>query len=174
MSRKSFGTTLRLLAILLIPAAMLGLLQNEQPSALETTAPTFGFPDEFARYFHSITVPEGEERSGYTAGYRREALRTLQAARKGGVRLLPWVERGPGNVGGRTRGLVIDRNDPSGNTLLAGSVGGGIWRIWPSRCVTRVGERAGPTTIIDGRPFVSRRVNAGGTRARDAHVYEGD
>jgi photosystem II stability/assembly factor-like uncharacterized protein len=40
-----------------------------------------------------------------------------------------WVSRGPNNVGGRTRGILVDKRDPSGNTLFVGSVSGGIWKI---------------------------------------------
>ncbi|MEI2710342.1 MAG: hypothetical protein V9E96_15215 [Chitinophagaceae bacterium] len=32
------------------------------------------------------------------------------------------------NVGGRTRAIFIDQRDPTGNTVFAGSVGGGIWK----------------------------------------------
>ncbi len=39
-----------------------------------------------------------------------------------------WNERGPSNVSGRIRGLLVDRSDPTGNTVLVGGVGGGIWR----------------------------------------------
>lgn len=35
-----------------------------------------------------------------------------------------WTQRGPNNIGGRTRSLLA----MGGTTLLAGSVGGGIWR----------------------------------------------
>lgn len=38
---------------------------------------------------------------------------------------LEWEFLGPNNVGGRTRALLIDRNNP--NHLIAGSTGGGIW-----------------------------------------------
>jgi len=41
---------------------------------------------------------------------------------------ITWEERGPDNVGGRTRAIVVDVSDATGNTVLAGSVGGGIWR----------------------------------------------
>lgn len=37
-----------------------------------------------------------------------------------------WKERGPNNIGGRTRALLIDKNNP--NTIWAGAVGGGIWK----------------------------------------------
>lgn len=39
----------------------------------------------------------------------------------------PWVERGPNNVGGRTRALVWDPNDATGKKVWAGGVTGGLW-----------------------------------------------
>jgi hypothetical protein len=39
----------------------------------------------------------------------------------------PWVERGPNNIGGRTRVLVFDPNDNSHNRVFAGGVSGGLW-----------------------------------------------
>lgn len=39
-----------------------------------------------------------------------------------------WTERGPSNVSGRTRAIAIDPNDGTGNTVWAGSVGGGLWK----------------------------------------------
>jgi len=35
-----------------------------------------------------------------------------------------WDERGPNNVGGRTRAILVDLNDSSNNTVFAGGVGG--------------------------------------------------
>jgi hypothetical protein len=39
-----------------------------------------------------------------------------------------WTERGPINVGGRVRALVVDPTDATGNTLWAGTAGGGLWK----------------------------------------------
>ena len=39
-----------------------------------------------------------------------------------------WVERGPTNVGGRTRAVIFDPNDPTNETVFAGGVSGGIWK----------------------------------------------
>ena len=39
-----------------------------------------------------------------------------------------WRPLGPKNQGGRTRSLLIDANDATGNTVWAGSVGGGLWK----------------------------------------------
>ena len=38
---------------------------------------------------------------------------------------LNWFERGPDNIGGRTRGIIVDVNND--NTVYAGSVSGGLW-----------------------------------------------
>jgi len=46
----------------------------------------------------------------------------------GRVTALAWQERGPNNVGGRTRAIMIDKRDATGNTVFAGSVGGGIFK----------------------------------------------
>ncbi|MBL8754347.1 MAG: hypothetical protein JNK15_13680 [Planctomycetes bacterium] len=42
-----------------------------------------------------------------------------------GIGRFGWIERGPTNIGGRTRSLVIDPADT--NRMWAGAVGGGIW-----------------------------------------------
>ena len=39
-----------------------------------------------------------------------------------------WVERGPTNVGGRTRAIMFDPNDPTRETVFAGGVSGGLWK----------------------------------------------
>ena len=39
-----------------------------------------------------------------------------------------WTERGPNNVGGRTRAIMWDPNDPSGKTVFSGGVAGGLWK----------------------------------------------
>ncbi len=43
-----------------------------------------------------------------------------------GINSQTWVNAGPNNVGGRTRTLTFDRNNP--NVLITGGVSGGIWR----------------------------------------------
>ena len=39
-----------------------------------------------------------------------------------------WVERGPNNVGGRTRAVMFDPNDATNETVFAGGVSGGLWK----------------------------------------------
>ena len=58
------------------------------------------------------------------------AKQIMQSLYPSGVNVggLVWTERGPNNIGGRTRTIVVDKTDATGNTVIAGSVGGGIWR----------------------------------------------
>lgn len=39
-----------------------------------------------------------------------------------------WIERGPNNVGGRTRAMMFDPNDSSNETVFAGGVSGALWK----------------------------------------------
>ena len=39
-----------------------------------------------------------------------------------------FEERGPSNVSGRTRAMLVDIRDPSGKTIWAGGVSGGLWK----------------------------------------------
>ena len=45
-----------------------------------------------------------------------------------GLAAVTWQERGPTNIGGRTRAMIIDKRDATGNTVFAGSVSGGIFK----------------------------------------------
>ncbi len=54
----------------------------------------------------------------------REQINGL--AKTPGMQSATWVPRGPWNVGGRTRALGVDRNNPS--IIIAGGVSGGMWR----------------------------------------------
>lgn len=58
-------------------------------------------------------------------------MRTLQQLRFSlagrAIENVNWTERGPDNVGGRTRALMFDPNDGSGSKVWAGGVAGGLW-----------------------------------------------
>lgn len=45
-----------------------------------------------------------------------------------GVAAIEWKERGPDHVAGRTRAILLDANDATRNTVIAGGVSGGLWR----------------------------------------------
>ncbi len=85
----------------------------------------------FAAYHHAIRTHDGRPSPEYEANYRVKAFKKAQDALRSRVQLrepLDWIERGPANVGGRTRGLLIDPDDPTYRTWYVGSVGGGVWK----------------------------------------------
>ncbi|UCH10819.1 MAG: T9SS type A sorting domain-containing protein [Fidelibacterota bacterium] len=68
----------------------------------------------------------------YTSSYQLEQLE-LALQRRGlkktvGAQPIIWEERGPGNIDGRARAVIVDVTDPSGDTWFAASVGGGVWK----------------------------------------------
>jgi photosystem II stability/assembly factor-like uncharacterized protein len=88
-------------------------------------------PDEFAKFQHLIRTKEGTDISEYEANYKLDELEQAQkssSARKKAARSsnLAWTERGPANVPGRTRGLLVHPTNPK--IWFAGSAGGGVWK----------------------------------------------
>ncbi|MEP6584043.1 MAG: Calx-beta domain-containing protein [Ginsengibacter sp.] len=57
-----------------------------------------------------------------------EGVKQYFTSRQSAVSGISWQERGPNNVGGRTRALLFDKNDATKNTIFAGGVAGGIWK----------------------------------------------
>jgi len=55
------------------------------------------------------------------------AIRAAEISRQTEDITIAWEERGPKNIGGRTRAIMIDPNDPDKKKLWAGSVSGGLW-----------------------------------------------
>ncbi len=94
----------------------------------------------------SKKIPEGND--------SKQAIATASKSAKAGD-FSYWKNRGPYNVGGRTRALAIDRTNE--NIILAGGVSGGLWRStnggtsWEK--VTNLGQSPSITCIVqDPRP----------------------
>lgn len=88
-------------------------------------------PHNFYALHHAIRTKDGELTPRYETNYKQKALqKALKLNKTQGKKRenLAWTERGPGNVGGRTRGLIVDKRDTTLQTWLAGSAGGGIWK----------------------------------------------
>jgi photosystem II stability/assembly factor-like uncharacterized protein len=93
-------------------------------------------PQEFIKFHNGIRTPEGADKPQYKNGYllnelhkaKLEAAAFRKDARTDASGVLEWTERGPANVPGRTRGIVVDPADPNKNTWFACSVGGGVWK----------------------------------------------
>lgn len=86
---------------------------------------------------------------------KQEALKQFSGKNNSRRNFSFWKPRGPSNVGGRTRALLIDLQNE--NNILAGGVSGGLWRstntgeTW--RRVTRNQQSPNITAIVqDPRP----------------------
>lgn len=89
-------------------------------------------PDVYQEFHKEIRTPEDLESPDYSFNYRFKALKESKKksinARTAASGVLEFKSRGPANVPGRTRGLLVMQTDPEFNTWLAGAAGGGIWK----------------------------------------------
>lgn len=101
----------------------------------ETEGEKMDEPQLFAKYQMEIRTRNGEDKPSYPDNYRIKEL--LKARKVSSAKELPrtalgseytWIERGPGNIGGRTRAIAVDPDDATGSTFYVGSVGGGVWK----------------------------------------------
>ena len=113
------------------------LITQQIQKVKQKAAKTHKAAENAAPFFEALadikTTPDGVT---YPKNYKTKALakaRLLRGdlgkgLRKESADILPWMERGPGNVSGRVQGLVIDNSDPSGDTWFAATIGGGVWK----------------------------------------------
>ncbi len=73
------------------------------------------------------TIPKERLIGAFEVKQQKEAQMKLSGAHRG-IAGINWIERGPSNIGGRTRALMFDKNDPSFKTVFAGGIGGGLWK----------------------------------------------
>ncbi len=86
-------------------------------------------PELIAQIQRDQRTPNDLSQPSYGPNYTMSAY---QKAKKKGRKLksndATFTERGPANVAGRTRAIVVYAGDESLNTWLAGSASGGIWK----------------------------------------------
>ncbi|XRE43268.1 hypothetical protein ACIVBQ_001472 [Tenacibaculum discolor] len=85
------------------------------------------------RYFDQMQLltmnpATGKMEDGSLAGLREDLLKKRAQQKSPGENGNSWAERGPNNVGGRTRVVLFDPNDATNNTVYAGGVSGGLWK----------------------------------------------
>ncbi|MCW3806671.1 T9SS type A sorting domain-containing protein [Plebeiibacterium marinum] len=86
-------------------------------------------PDKYVEYKQAMK--SGFGKLEYPKNYKAKELKAAIAHKSSLKRTtedLPWVQRGPGNIGGRTRAIVVDHSDATQQTWFAGAVSGGIWK----------------------------------------------
>ncbi|MGB3078134.1 MAG: GEVED domain-containing protein, partial [Saprospiraceae bacterium] len=84
--------------------------------------PDLAFELDFLKTMDPATGEVPYERL-YNANLELEKLIKKRVAIPG----VSWTERGPNNVGGRTRCIMFDPNDITFKKVWAGGVGGGLW-----------------------------------------------
>ena len=111
----------------------------------EETEEAFDKPKEAAEYFLKKRLPVGEkeipiekyfeaqEQMRSMPQFSTSLNRFLTTAESAALRASAetevaagWTPLGPGNIGGRTRALIINPNDP--NIMYAAGVSGGVWK----------------------------------------------
>jgi hypothetical protein len=97
-------------------------------------------PEEFIKFHLGIRTRSDQAKPGYPANYQWAELQKAQQSaptkksnstariQNAGDGVTGYTERGPGNVPGRTRGLIVDPDDATNKTWYAGSASGGIWK----------------------------------------------
>ena len=71
-------------------------------------------------------IPRGIRQRELAFAESIPAVEQVRLMRGTGQRDMEWKQRGPYNVGGRTRALALDISNE--NTIFAGGVSGGMWR----------------------------------------------
>jgi hypothetical protein len=116
-------------------AVLLGCSHGQQPTV---NGERFDDPDQAARYFaekRGITADVDinvryREASAHVARMAQTSVAAAALGRRPVAEAVTqtgaWQFLGPGNIGGRTRALLIDPQDP--NVMYAGAVSGGVWK----------------------------------------------
>lgn len=82
---------------------------------------------EFYRQVNPITgIVSKRDKEQEFQNARQALTRSMQ--RSSSAVETTFINRGPTNIGGRTRSLAIDKSDATGKTMLAGAVSGGVFR----------------------------------------------
>ncbi len=106
--------------------------QAAKKAKLEIKDQPMDRPDLFAQIQRERRTPVDRAYPEYAANHLLDEFRAAQVQRsKSAARSaasLTFDERGPGNVAGRTRAVIVDPDDASHNTWFAGSASGGIWK----------------------------------------------
>jgi hypothetical protein len=91
-------------------------------------------PNKYFEQDYALTAnptlgrPTGENLSSIRAQLEKVRNEALANRTPGDGADNPWIERGPNNVGGRTKALIFDPTDATNKTVIAGGVSGGLWK----------------------------------------------
>ncbi|MBK9317479.1 MAG: T9SS type A sorting domain-containing protein [Bacteroidetes bacterium] len=121
-------------AALLSVVLMQGLLWVTESSSLKITKipkrdrMDLAMQHEFDLTRDPATMSIPRERLWNAINYAEQLRAASQVGKVAGALSINWTERGPSNVGGRTRAIMVDLNDPTYKTVFSAGVGGGLWK----------------------------------------------
>lgn len=125
----AIGTSMLVLVLTITPrqdaSIPIGDSTSSELEAINKT-PKYDRPDLAVSQNHDMT----RDPSTNTVPVARtlDVLQQIKSsAARGPITGVNWTERGPNNVGGRTRALMFDPNDGTGSKVWAGGVAGGLW-----------------------------------------------
>lgn len=110
------------------PYQKTGNLSKKQRKA-NGLPPNAYFEQKYLSEINPFTGKTNQENIFKIQQEQEELKKTLnRTAKKIGEATNPWIDRGPNNVGGRTRAIIFDPNDTTNETVFAGGVSGGLWK----------------------------------------------
>lgn len=105
-----------------------------------------------------------------------EQAETLAKSQKTGNLGVNWKELGPDNVGGRTRAILIDKDD--NNLMFAGGVAGGLWKSttggtywtmidykWSNLSIVSIAQSTSGSIYVGGGEYRIARFPAGNAQS---------
>ena len=92
--------------------------------------PKLNKPELYAEIERAKRTPLGATSPNYSDNYLFEQFAKSKNIKRHNYKNkeLNFIERGPSNVAGRTRAILVMPNDTTHSTWLAGSASGGIWK----------------------------------------------
>lgn len=140
----AFGLAIALLGLLYVVRPQVSSFiekENQEENELFESQNKLRYIEEAIRQEFELTkspVTGDVPRQKLLEAKEYAAQRLKQRANGRAIQGINWVERGPNNVGGRTRALLFDYNDIDYSTVYAGAVDGGLWRCLDINAVTPV------------------------------------
>ena len=122
----------KLITILFIYLILIALIPSlvESPQSLSQKPHHYDNPSKFAEHESLIRTREGDLSPRYPTNYKINELEKHSKSSHG-LRTFQvpyhFTERGPFNVPGRTRDIIVLPGDSLDQTWIAATVGGGIW-----------------------------------------------
>ncbi|QNM85375.1 T9SS type A sorting domain-containing protein [Polaribacter pectinis] len=98
---------------------------SKKDRKLQGLPPNAFFEQEYLNEMNPYT---GRTHKENVFALQQELKSTRDGQKSPGDSFNEWVERGPNNVGGRTRAVIFDPNDATQETVYAGGVSGGLWK----------------------------------------------